>query len=76
MSSSYILSNNNSLLVKPLTITSVNSQSGDLTGVSGSYKVYTFTSTSVTYTINYNCLSPSTMYILTVAGGGATGEDQ
>jgi hypothetical protein len=39
------------------------------------YMVYTFTSTTGSYTINYTAKSSNTMYVLTVGGGGGGGSD-
>ena len=48
-------------------------------GVAGisstSYKIYTFTSTTTTYTVPYNCAISTSMYILAVGGGGGGGVD-
>jgi hypothetical protein len=45
-----------------------------VTGYSSTkYTVYTFTSTTTTYTIPYTCKKSNTMYILAVGGGGAGG---
>jgi hypothetical protein len=61
----------------PVTISSVaNFPSGvDVTGTSVTngitYNVYSFRTTGTSYTVNYSCPSPTTIYVLAVGGGGA-----
>jgi hypothetical protein len=60
-----------------ITVTSINTQSGDVVGTASNaginYNVYVLKSTAVTYTLGYTCNSTCNVSVLAVAGGGAAG---